>query len=157
MGSGRDRRTGSAFRSLLTSRSRLGPLVHVVGRAMPPSSNSAVLLVEDDTAIRGVLQLLLEDEGLVVQPVADGFQALAWAESNRPALVILDLGLPLLDGVSVATALRARYGERLPIIVVSADYRAAEKTEHLKPSGLLRKPFDVDMLVGAVQRELSIA
>ena len=110
--------------------------------------------MEDDPTIREVVQALLECEGLVVTATADGLAAVAWSEQHQPALVVLDLGLPFLDGVAVATLLRARYGEALPIVILSADVRARTKTQHLRPCGLVRKPFDADTLVAAVRRGL---
>ena len=129
--------------------------MRVVGVPPFPVPSGVILLVEDDPSIRHVVQLLLEDEGLVVEATPNGLEAVAWAERHRPVLVVLDLGLPLLDGVGVAMALRSRYGERLPILVVSADYRAAEKARPIGPCGLVRKPFDADDLVAAVRRELA--
>jgi DNA-binding response OmpR family regulator len=90
----------------------------------------------------------------MVEVAADGHEAVAWAELRRPALVVLDLGLPLLDGIGVARILRSRYGARLPILVVSADFWAAEKSRHFGPCGLVPKPFDADVLVAAVRRGL---
>jgi CheY-like chemotaxis protein len=118
-------------------------------------SDGTILLVEDDSTIRYVVQALLEGEGHVVAATKDGAAAVAWAERHRPALVILDLGLPFLDGVAVATLLRARYGDLLPIVVFSADLNARAKTRHLAPFDLVRKPFDADVLVAAVARGLS--
>lgn len=125
-----------------------------VSDPQPLSSDGTILLVEDDPTIRDVVQALLEDERHVVAATEDGATA-AWAEQHRPVLVILDLGLPRLDGVAVATLLRARYGDLLPIVFFSADLHARAKTRHLAPCDLVRKPFDADVLVGAVRRGLS--
>jgi DNA-binding response OmpR family regulator len=119
-----------------------------------PLARGIILLVEDHPTIRDVIHMLLEDEGLAVSSTGDGRAALAWAEQNRPALVVLDLGLPCVDGVAVATTLRERYGEALPILIVSADDRAHAKTRHLGPCGLIRKPFDADALLAAVRHVL---
>jgi two-component system OmpR family response regulator len=128
---------------------------HAVSDSCSASSDGPILLVEDEPTIRDVVQALLEDEGHVVAATKDGTAAVAWAEQYRPALVILDLGLPLLDGVAVATILRARYGDRLPIVVFSADQQARARTRHLAPCDLVRKPFDADVLVAAVRRGLA--
>lgn len=110
--------------------------------------------MEDDSTIRYAVQALLEDEGHVVAATEDGAAAVAWAEQHRPVLVILDLGLPHLDGVAVATVLRARYGDLLPIIIFSADLHARARIRHLAPCDLGCKPFDADVLVAAVSRGL---
>jgi hypothetical protein len=56
--------------------------------------------------------------------------------------------------VAVATLLRVRYGDLLPIIIFSADVDARAKTRHLAPCNLVHKPFDADILVAAVSRGL---
>ncbi len=129
-------------------------MTQIVRDPTTPSSSGTVLHVEDDPVIRDVVQMLLEDEGLVVSSIADGRAAVAWAELNHPILVVLDLGIPILDGVAVGAILRARYGDGLPILIVSADERADQKTRHLGPCGLVPKPFDADDLVAAVRQAL---
>lgn len=109
-----------------------------------------VLVVDDDPEIREVVTWLLEDEGLPVETAADGQRALDCATRARPALIVLDMGLPILSGEEVAARLRAHYGEPPPIIVVSADGRAAEKAARIGARAYLHKPFDVDELVRLV-------
>ena len=124
---------------------------HVPGGLIAPSSSGIILLVEDTPAIRDVVQALLEDEGVPVMATADGPGAVAWVEQHEPALVVVDLGPPVIDGVAVASIIRARYGALLPVLIFSADDRAYAKTRHLGPCGLIRKPFDADVLVAAVR------
>jgi CheY-like chemotaxis protein len=121
-----------------------------------PSSSGLILLVEDTPAIRDVVQALLEGEGFAVVAISDGQRAVSWAEHHQPALVVLDLDLPVLDGVAVASILRARFGALFPILIFSADERAYAKTRHLGPCGLIRKPFDADGLVAAVRGGLKV-
>jgi DNA-binding response OmpR family regulator len=128
---------------------------HAVSDPQAASSDGTILLVEDEPIIRDVVQALLEDEGHVVASAEDGVAAMTWAEQHRPVLVVLDLELPRLDGVAVATLLRARYGDLLPIVIFSADLDARAKTRHLAPCDLVRKPFDSDVLVAAVRRGLA--
>lgn len=113
-----------------------------------------VLIVEDDASLRQVLRWALEDEGLAVDTVADGHQALAWLAQHKPALLLLDWGLPGLSGEQVAAGLRATHGLGVPIVLVTADGRAAAKAEHVGALSYVRKPFDLDELIGAVHRGL---
>jgi len=113
-----------------------------------------ILVVEDDPAIREVVQLLLQDEGFEVVVAADGVAALEQATLRRPALVVLDLSLPRLGGEAVAAALRARFADAVPIVVVSASLHAPEQAAGIGAAAFLRKPFDVDALLAAVQRGL---
>jgi CheY-like chemotaxis protein len=127
----------------------------VPGDSLAPSLSGVILLVEDNPAVSDVARMLLEDEGFAVTAIADGGEAVSWAERHEPALVVLDVGLPSVDGVALASILRARYGPLLPILIFSADERAYAKTRHLGPFGLIRKPFDADVLITAVRRGLA--
>src|SRR6266568_7009069 len=82
-------------------------------------SGTVVLVVDDDPEIRDVVRWLLEDEGWTVETASDGRDALERATQIRPALIVLDMGLPILSGEEVAMRLRVYYHEPPPIIVVS--------------------------------------
>ncbi len=120
----------------------------------PNRASTPILVVEDDPHLRAMVQVLLEEEGYPVRTVADGREALEYARSNRPSLAILDIGLPGLDGTTVAEQLRASYGSDLPIVVISANGRAAACAARVGAQSYLDKPFDVDDLLEAVRRAL---
>jgi DNA-binding response OmpR family regulator len=83
-------------------------------------SSPMVLVVEDDALTRRVLQELLESEGYAVQAVADGAAALAYLEYRPVDLMLLDRGLPHVDGLEVSRRVRARrQGESLRIIMLT--------------------------------------
>ena len=113
-----------------------------------------VLIVEDDTDLRQTIQWTLEDEGLVVDTAGDGREALERATQRKPSLVVLDMGLPILDGNGVAAGLRAAYGESVTILTMTADGRAAEKAKLVGAVGYLSKPFELDALIDAVWKAL---
>jgi DNA-binding response OmpR family regulator len=113
-----------------------------------------VLVVDDDPEIRDVVRWLLEDEGWTVETASDGKDALAQAARTRPALIVLDMGLPIMSGEEVARQLHATYDDPPPIIVVSADGRAGEKAARIGAASYLHKPFDVDALARLVRRTL---
>jgi CheY-like chemotaxis protein len=125
--------------------------------AQPAQVQPVVLVVEDDDSVRRMMQWALEDEGLTVAVVADGDQALDWLSRSKPALVLLDMGLPLVDGDGVAQQIHERYGTDVPIVVVTADGRAAEKAARVRAVGVLPKPFLIEALVTQVQRILGPA
>ena len=114
-----------------------------------------VLIVEDDTDLRQTIQWMLEDEGFVVETAGDGREALEQAARKKPALVLLDMGLPILDGNGVAQGLHSAYGNTVRILTMTADSRAAEKAQRIGAVGYLSKPFELDALVDAVRGALA--
>lgn len=117
-------------------------------------SSAIILVVDDDPEIRDVVRWLLEDEGWTVETASDGRDALERATRARPALIVLDMGLPILSGEEVAIRLQSVYADPPPIIVVSADGRAGEKAARIGAASYLHKPFDVDALARLVHRTL---
>ena len=111
----------------------------------------AVLLVEDDRALRATIETILKAEGYLVETARDGIEALEKLESFEPAVIVLDLMLPRMDGVQFAAELE-RAGRRpgLPIVVVSADSRARVKARQMQAETLIEKPFSIVELVQAV-------
>ena len=123
------------------------------GGAGAPSP-APILVVDDDPEIRQMLRWALEDDGLRVETVADGLQAVDTLAQRRPALLILDMGLPGLDGYGVAEVVQATHGAAVPIIVVTADGHAATKARRVGAFAYLAKPFELDQLLSAVHRGL---
>jgi two-component system, OmpR family, response regulator MprA len=101
-----------------------------------------VLVVEDDEPIADVLRRTLRQEGHEVRSAADGVEALAMAEEFVPDLVILDLGLPKLDGAEVLRRLRAE--SDAPILVLTARAELDDRVEGLDSGAddYLVKPFE---------------
>ena len=101
-----------------------------------------VLIVEDDSSVRELLANILLDDGLSVAQCSDGSDALVWLERQRPALILLDLELPSTPGEEVAHMARRRFGNTLPILVVTGDSHPRERTEQAETFVYLTKPFD---------------
>jgi DNA-binding response OmpR family regulator len=114
-----------------------------------------ILVVEDDLDLRQTILWTLEDEGHQVEAAGDGKEALERARQRKPALVLLDMGLPLLDGDGVAAGLRSTYGDTVLIVTMTADGRAREKAQRIGAIGYLSKPFELDDLLAIVQKTLS--
>lgn len=114
-----------------------------------------ILVVDDDPRVRQLIRWTLEEEGFAVETAADGGQAVAHAAQHRPALVVLDLNLPILDGAGVANALQGLDGGVPPILVITADEEGADQAARIGAVHFLRKPFGVDELMFAVRHGLS--
>ncbi len=113
-----------------------------------------VLVVEDEPSIRELLRDAFEQEGLEVVAASDGEQAIRIAKDRRPALVLLDMGLPIIDGAEVADAIRDAYGDAVPFVVVTASRRIEEAAARIGAARYFTKPFDVPELVRAVRAAL---
>ena len=111
-----------------------------------------VLVVEDDDAIAQVLQRSLRMEGYEVKIAGNGVGALDQAHAFLPDLVILDLGLPRLDGVDVARALR-RGEDDVPILVLTARDAVESRVEGLDAGAddYLIKPFERQELLARLR------
>jgi DNA-binding response OmpR family regulator len=113
-----------------------------------------ILVADDDPRVRLAIQWALEDAGLRVVTAEDGERAVQHVAAAPPAVMVLDMGLPVLDGYEVARSIRATHGETVPILVITADGQAAEKAARVGAYAYVRKPFDVGDLVDAVRRGL---
>lgn len=117
---------------------------------------SRILIVEDDAVLRRTLELNLVARGYTVETTATGEDAIEIAGRRIPDLILLDLGLPGIDGMEVLTALRA--WTDLPVLVLSA--RGAENDKVLAldagANDYLTKPFGVDELMARVRAALRV-
>jgi two-component system KDP operon response regulator KdpE len=120
-----------------------------------------VLVVDDEAQIRRFLRAGLELDGFVVQEAETGSDALRWATLKPPDLVILDLGLPDMDGGDVLERLRA--WSSVPLIVLSVRSNEAEKVRLLESGAddYVVKPFGMAELLArahaAMRRHVRVA
>jgi DNA-binding response OmpR family regulator len=110
-----------------------------------------VLVVEDDAPTRSFLVMALTDEGYVVSASSDGEDALERCAAIKPDLVVLDLGLPVVDGVEFLK--RRREICPAPVIAMSAAHRSTELTG-LSVAAFLAKPFDLHHLFRLVDEHV---
>jgi CheY-like chemotaxis protein len=108
-----------------------------------------VLVVDDDPDILEAVSEILEGEGYRVARAANGAEALARVEAERPGAILLDLVMPVMDGFAFARTLRARAGAPVPVVVISAD-GSPDRAADLDAYAYLAKPFDVDALLARV-------
>ena len=113
-----------------------------------------VLVVDDDETIRRTLRINLRARGYEVEEVATGADALSTVDDAPPDLVILDLGLPDVDGVEVLRRLRRT--SRVPVVVLSARQQSDDKVEALDEGAddYVTKPFGMDELMARVRSAL---
>src|SRR5436309_12262987 len=111
-----------------------------------------VLLVEDDPSVRGAVERGLRGAGHEVESATAGDKALASAMANPYDAIVLDCGLPGLDGVEVCRQLRAS-GNAVPILMLTARAAVAERVEGLDAGAddYLVKPFALDELLARIR------
>jgi len=119
----------------------------------------SILLVEDDAALAAGLRHALRAEGFAVNHVASGSDALHVIATELPEIVILDLGLPDMDGLNVLKRIRASHAE-LPVLLLTARNTSGDKVAGLDSGAddYLAKPFDMPELLArlrAISRRIS--
>jgi DNA-binding response OmpR family regulator len=127
------------------------------GMASQERTERPILIVDDDPKIVRLVRAYLERDGYATVTAADGPAALAAIEDHRPALVVLDLMLPELDGRAVIRAVRREPDGDVPIIVLSARGGTLDRIAGLEDGAddYLPKPFSPAELVARVGRILS--
>jgi DNA-binding response OmpR family regulator len=118
-------------------------------------AEGSILLVEDEQSIASLVSLYLSNEGYDVTHIADGAQALDAVDRVRPALVILDLMLPGMDGIEICRRLRAT-NQQVPIVMLTARDTEIDRVLGLElgADDYVPKPFSPRELVARVKAVL---
>lgn len=111
-----------------------------------------ILIVEDDLSIADFVEMALTDEGYQVVHMADGAAALAETIRIRPALILLDMRMPVMDGPQFAAVYRQSPPPHAPIVVLTASRDAATAAEEIAANGVLAKPFDLNDLLTLIEQ-----
>jgi two-component system, OmpR family, KDP operon response regulator KdpE len=132
-------------------------MLTLTGRGHPEparAENAVILAVEDDKHIAQMLELTLAGEGYRVIDAPTGQHAIEEVRTRNPDLILLDLGLPDVDGFAVLADLRALTPS--PIIVVSADHLERDKVQALDAGAndYLTKPFSTPELMARIRAGL---
>jgi two-component system, OmpR family, response regulator MprA len=111
-----------------------------------------VLLAEDDRAVRSSLVRALRLEGYEVRAVANGAEALDALRASRPDVLLLDVSMPVVDGLTVCRVLRAEH-DRVPILMLTARTETSDRVAGLDAGAddYLPKPFDLDELFARIR------
>jgi two-component system alkaline phosphatase synthesis response regulator PhoP len=120
-------------------------------------TRGTILVVDDEEDIQELVRLSLQREGYEVLTIGTGDQVLAVARSRQPALIVLDLLLPGLQGLDVCRILKADpKTQAIPIVILSAKSEASDIVTGLElgAEDYITKPFDSKVLVARVRRAL---
>jgi DNA-binding response OmpR family regulator len=112
------------------------------------SKRQTILLVEDDVELRRAWRLALQLDGFDIEEAGDGIAALRRIEGHVPDLVVLDLGLPALGGLSVQQEIAAQPTTMaVPVVIVTG---SVEDLSHVDVSRVMRKPFTLEQFITTV-------
>ncbi|MEW5540891.1 response regulator transcription factor [Streptomyces cyaneofuscatus] len=111
-----------------------------------------ILIVDDEPAVREALQRSLAFEGYGTQVAVDGYDALAMAEAYAPHLIVLDIQMPRMDGLTAARRIRAT-GSTTPILMLTARDTVGDRVTGLDAGAddYLVKPFELDELFARIR------
>jgi len=126
------------------------------GITWPPAS---VLVVDDTIDNLRLLSNMLTEEGYEIRPVTNGRQALRAVEQDLPDLILLDIGMPDMDGYQVARKLRANERSRnIPVIFLTALSDTADKVRAFEAGGMdyITKPFQIEEVLARVRTYVAL-
>ena len=113
------------------------------------SRDQTILIVEDSDDARYFMRLALEDLGYLIIEAEDGAKGVQLAQQERPDIILMDLSLPVMDGIAATEKIRACDGlSKVPIVAVTA-HQETDFREGAKAAGFdayVTKPIDIDFL-----------
>jgi len=125
------------------------------------SKNTTILIVEDDHSLRSVLVEHLGDAGFTTIEAQDGASGLAIAEREHPTLILMDIYMPKMDGITMLTKLRSGtpWGKHAPVIVLS-NSSDAETIAHATGLGasdfLIKSQWSLEDIVHKIRERLNL-
>ena len=120
----------------------------------------AVLIVEDDAALRKVLTDKLTDEGFTVWGAVNGEEGLKLAEEKHPSLVLLDIFMPIMDGVTMLSKLRSKsaWGKHVTVLILtnSIDAQTISKVSGLGATDfMIKSEWSLEALIARIHERLA--
>jgi CheY-like chemotaxis protein len=124
-----------------------------------PNEKKTVLIVEDDVALRKVLVDKLTDEAFDVEEAVDGEEGLARVHEKHPDLILLDIFMPRMDGITMLSKLRSMdsWGKHVPVLVLtnSTDAQTIAKISSFGDTDfLIKSEWSLEALVARIREKL---
>lgn len=122
-----------------------------------PESSALILVVERNPAVQRLERFFLEQAGYSVEFANDGLSALARAQQLRPKIVVTEILVPLLDGLSLCRALKADPQTKSILVLILSHLHAEDRANEAGADGFMVKPLDEDHLVDTVAKLLELS
>ena len=122
------------------------------------TAGKRILVIEDDAVTRKLLERELIKHGYEVESVADGVRGLTAVDAQRPDLILLDIVLPELDGMSLLRAIKRRPDTKsIPVIMLTSVAEPSKMVDAISSGArfFVVKPFQIPSLLSKVERALS--
>jgi len=119
------------------------------------SKNETILYVEDNQDNRKLVRRVLEADGYTVNEAENAQEALAYLNTKPPALILMDISMPDMDGYALTAKIRAMPEfTKIPIIAMTANVMRGDRERSLEAGcdGYIQKPIDIDILTQQVER-----
>ncbi|MGV8094248.1 MAG: sigma-54-dependent transcriptional regulator [Mangrovibacterium sp.] len=117
--------------------------------------NEKILIVDDESQIRTILKLLLQEEGYLTRSADNGYKAIQLVQEFRPDLILMDQKMPGIDGIDTMTRIKAQYPEQT-VIIITAHGAISLAVDAIKKGAYdyIEKPFDNNKLLILIRRAL---
>lgn len=114
-----------------------------------------ILVADDDPLVVDLIKTLLEGEGYSVLSASNGQEAVSEAALHHPDVVLIDVTMPVMDGVTACRELRKNpQTSQTPVVVMSAGENYSRRIKEIGANGFIAKPFNIDDLLALLGRQL---
>jgi two-component system sensor histidine kinase/response regulator len=134
----------------MSSRKSVSPTI-----APTPNRGALILVVERNPVVQHLERYFLEQAGFGVEFIADGVTALTRARELRPAIVVSEILVPKLDGLSLCQAIKSDPDTKDILVMIFSHLQAEDRAIEAGADAFLAKPVEEELLIGTVERLLA--
>ena len=127
-----------------------------VSASVPPSRDALILVVERNPVVQRLERYFLEHAGFSVEFTVDGITALARARELKPVIMVSEILVPKLDGLSLCEAIKSDPETRDVLVIIFSHLHAEDRAIEAGADAFLAKPVDEEVLIETVERLLSL-
>ncbi len=121
-----------------------------------PSSGALILVVERNPVVQRLERYFLEQAGFTVEFAGDGLVALKRAQELRPKILVAEILVPKLDGLSLCRTIKAKPETKDMLVMIFSHLQAADRAREAGADAFLAKPLDEELLIQTVEKLLAV-